>query len=326
MNIVNKKLIFLLFSFVFLVSPIKNVHAIDIIPSSEDFEIRLTPEYPEPNTTTKAKIVSFTFNVDASNITWSLNGKIIEQGLGKKEVEFETGNIGSILSLSVFVITNNNQQVENKKEFRVVETDILWDANTYTPFFYKGKSESIIYNKIDVTALPHGFSSNKNNLIYTWNKNYKKEVDFSGTGKDTYSFIFSELRDSEKIGVEITNLDKTEVYKKTITITKRDPEVLFYEEHPLEGPLFQKAILDNFEVKQQDTVARAEPYFFPKEDVNNISFNWSIGGKTISTLSRKNIIGLTVPINSDGESTINLVVKNTQKLFQEIASNFNIKF
>jgi len=323
----NKKIIlFLACFFVVLILPIKNADSVSIAPLSGDFEIRMTPEHPGANTNVEATVISFSFDVDSSNITWTLNGKIIEQGVGAKTIEFQMGNIGSMFSLSVFIITNNGKQVEKKTTFRIVETDILWNANTYTPYFYKGKSEPIIYNDISVTAFPHGFSSGNKNLIYKWSKNYKNIADVSGTGRNTFSFSFSELRDEERIGVEISNLQKTELYKKTIKIKMRQPEILFYEEHPLEGTLYQKSIPQNFDIQKQDIVIRAEPYFFPKDDVETLSFGWDTGGEKITPLSRKNIIGLTTLLNSEGESVISLFIENTQKLFQEVASEFKLSF
>jgi len=323
----NKKIIlFLACFFVVLILPIRNVDSVNITPPSGDFEIRMTPEHPGANTNVEAKIISFSFNVDSSNITWTLNGKIIEQGIGAKTIDFQTGNIGSTLSLSVFIVTNNGKQIENKTIFKIVEADMLWDANTYTPYFYKGKSEPIIYNEINVTAVPSGFSSGNKNLIYKWSKNYKNVANVSGTGRNTFSFSFSELRDTEKIGVEISNLQGSEVYKKTITIKKREPEILFYEEHPLEGPLYQRSIFENFDMQKQEIVIRAEPFFFPKEDVEDLSFDWDASGERITPLSRKNIIGLTTLLNSEGESNISLFVENTKKLFQDISNKFKLNF
>lgn len=323
----DKKIIFILaFLFIVMVTPTKNASSIGMTIPSGDFEIRMTPEYPGANTNVEAKIVSFSFDVDSSNITWTLNGKIIEQGIGAKTVEFQTGATGSMLSLSVFIVTNNGKQVENKTTFKIVEADILWDANTYTPHFYKGKSEPVIYNKINVTAIPHGFSSKDKDLIYNWSKDYKKIASASGTGKSAYSFSFSELRDTEKIGIEISNAQKTEFYKKTITIKMKQPEILFYEENPLEGPLYQRSISQNFAMQKQEMVIRAEPFFFPKEDVENLSLNWSAGRESITPLSRQNIIGLTTLLNMEGESVIGLTVKNTRKLFQEVANEFKLNF
>ena len=95
----DKKIIFILaFLFIVMVTPTKNASSIGMTIPSGDFEIRMTPEYPGANTNVEAKIVSFSFDVDSSNITWTLNGKIIEQGIGAKTVEFQTGATGSMLS------------------------------------------------------------------------------------------------------------------------------------------------------------------------------------------------------------------------------------
>src|SRR3989338_407144 len=53
-----------------------------------DFSIELVPDNPRPDQAVSAKIVSYQFDVNRSNVVWILDGKIITQGQGKKTADF----------------------------------------------------------------------------------------------------------------------------------------------------------------------------------------------------------------------------------------------
>jgi len=64
-------IISLLISFVFCLP--KNGLAQEINDYSSDFSIELVPDNPRPNQAVSAKIVSYQFDINRSDITWILN-------------------------------------------------------------------------------------------------------------------------------------------------------------------------------------------------------------------------------------------------------------
>ncbi len=295
-------------------------------PSAYDsFEIQFEPRSPGPNTNVEASIISYSFNTDASLITWTLNGKIVEQGRGKKSISFKTGDLGSRISLSVFVITEKEKQVQKQLAFKVSDVDMLCQPLTYVPAFYKGSPKAVIGADVKVTAIPHGLGLAKD-LIFEWDRNYEKVAEASGTGKNSYTFTYSYFNPEEVITVKVSGIQDNFSMEKTITVKTVQPEIIFYEENPLKGPLFAKSLVGEVKLQQPEIILRAEPYFFSKNMLGALNYVWSMNNKTVEPLKTPNMIGLTIPKGAGGQSNIYLEIQNQQSLLQNAKANLIINF
>jgi hypothetical protein len=273
-------------------------------------EIKLSPRQPEPNSIVRAEIIAYGPDEDRSYITWTINGTIIEQGLGKKTVEFKTGDIGSALVISASLVTEKEQEFKASKRLKIGKLDLLWQTNNYIPVFYKGKALPFPGSQIKITALPYGFGASEN-FIYKWTRGGKSQQGASGLGKNSFVFNFSPIDEVEEIGVQISDIDKTFTFGKKILIGSKDIEVQFYEEHPRKGPFYQKALDGRVELNQAEIAIRAEPYFLPKDELINARYNWTMNGQPLESLSKNtpNIIGLIAP-SGNGQSLIELRIED----------------
>ncbi len=290
------------------------------------FDLQFDPRSPGPNTDVKVSIITYTFDADKSFITWTLNGKIVEQGRGKKSINFKTGDIGSLVSLSVFVVADTGRQVEQRLNFKIGEVDLLVQPLTYTPPYYKGSPKAISEALIKVVAIPQGLGATKD-LIFEWTRNYENVPDASGLGKNSYTFKSLLVNNpEEKIGVRVSGLNDDFAIERSIKISIDQPEIIFYEEHPLEGPLFAKSLKNEIKIAQPNIVLRAEPYYFPTKDLEMLSYEWQMNNKKIETPSPQNLLGLTSPQESQGYSTINIEIRNPRSLLQRVSAMLKINF
>lgn len=293
---------------------------------STNFEINLNPKYPGANTKVTTNIISYSFNVDRAYIAWTVNGKVVEQGRGKKSITFKTGDAGTTVYLSVSVTTENDLNLSENKEIKIGELDLLWQTNTYTPPFYRGKAMPTKNSSITVTAVPQGLGS-PGSLIYNWQRNFKNLPNVSGAGKNSISFSFTDVSSVEDLGVKISAINGDDLMEKKISIKLKEPEVVLYEESPLGGVLYQKALSSEILLFNPEIVLRAEPYFFLKSDLDSLSYEWKMNGELIESLSKANTIGLNTPSDStSGTTIINLQIKNISKHFQQITKNLRLSF
>jgi len=292
-------------------------------PYTTDFQVEFLPKSPEANTVVTARIVTYSFNLDASYITWALDGSVIQKGTGKKTASFKTSDVGSTMSLTVYITTDAGQEVKKTFNIKIGEIDLLWEAQTYTPLFYRGKAKPIAGAPIKITAIPHGLTS-QNNLIYEWRRDYKKIASASGTGKSSFSFIPFKTSSKEIIKVKITTLDEKNSIEKTITIKEENTRIIFYEEDPRMGPLFNKALREEKNVQgKSEILVRAEPYFFPKD---RLSYSWTMNNQNIETLIGPNVVGLIIPTGKEGQSIIQVEIKSALRLLQKITNSLTVKF
>ena len=61
---------------------------LDITGGANTLAIRLQPEHPRANEEVRAYLENYSFDLDRSNISWFLNGKIQAQGAGEKSISF----------------------------------------------------------------------------------------------------------------------------------------------------------------------------------------------------------------------------------------------
>lgn len=293
----------------------------------DELIVEFNPKSPGPNTTVKANLITYSFDPDMSLITWKLNGKIIEQGRGKKSAEITTGDVGSTLYLYIYVITEKNRQIEKSFTFRTGEIDFLAQASSYTPPFYKGAAKVIVGAPVKITAVPHGFGSAEN-LIYEWRRNYSNVASASGLGRNSFSFEFSYMNTEEVIDLTLYGPNREFSFEKRITVRPSRPEIIFYEEHPLEGALFNNALAGELNLSgKSDVSIRAEPYFYPTKDLPVLSLKWAMNEEKISPLSAPNLIGLTVPETGEsGSSLISLDIENPKNFFEKAANMIRINF
>lgn len=298
------------------------------VPSSlsmDAFNINLVPSTVTANSVVKARIETYSFDPDITYITWVLNGKTVKQGRGEKSIDFTVGDIGSNVSLSAYVTTEKGAELARSLNFKVAEIDLLWQAETIVPVFYKGKAEPVAGSNVKVIAISQGLGTSKN-LVYDWQRNYKIVADASGRGNDSFVFKFSDARDEEIVGVTVYGSNKEFSISKTITIKRKEPEIFLYEEHSLEGPLFNIALPAEIGLTQTQTTIRAEPYFFPKEDWSSLLYDWKMNDKQIEPLYAPNVVGLSLPEQKGGYSTIDVSAQNLKNKLQKVFSRIKINF
>ena len=290
-----------------------------------DFFIKTSPESAGPDTEVVAEAVSFNFDINRAYITWVLNNKTMIKGKGEKILKFSTGQAGKSAVLTAFVTAEDGTQLQKTLTFSNAEVDLLWQAQTLTPVWYRGKALATPGSKIRISAFPRFFNTSPENLIYQWKRNYEPQISSSGLGKRSIEITLP-LDDPyarEKIEVEVSNLVKTISAKKSIQMEAGGFKLLFYENNPLEGIRFQQA-LNNLVLKQDNIELKAEPYFFATEDKDNLSYEWTINREKVAPQIIGNIFSLNIAPGITGSFSLEANIKNPRKIIQFIQKSLTV--
>jgi len=290
----------------------------------EDFFVEFSPETPGPNASVFANLISYSFDVNRASITWTLNGEIRLQGTGQKNFSFTTGNLGTRTNVSVSITTDTGAKLTNSFSFQAADVDILWEALNYTPLNYKGKSLATSGSLIRITAIPY-FPESSSKLIYEWQIDYKNFPDVSGTGKNSFVFKSADIYNKNKIGLTVSNYDRSIIAKKSVNIEIMAPKVIFYEEGPLEGPKYNKALAGDIQLGQDEIIVRAEPYFFSIKDLEKLSYEWLMNGEKVIPEEFPNILSLRKG-ESSGRSLINVKASNPLNILQYADNSLGINY
>jgi len=300
---------------------------------STDISLQIFPSFPAPNQNVKATLTSQALDLNKTLISWSLNGETKLVGIGKKDFEFSTGDIGTVENISASIDTVGGNNIIKTLSVRATEIDMLWEASdSYLPPFYKGKALPVSQGKIKVVAVPSFVNQDgkvsANNLTYAWKKDGKGQLEYSGWGKNYFLFQNNYLDKQNTVNVKVSDILGSMDAGGSVTVENRNPKIVFYKMDSNLGVLWEKALTDGFSVGVDGETIVAEPYFFSRSDISSpdISFVWSLNGQSISTPEPKNILSVKLDTDNHGTAIIKTAVENIKTLFQSAEKQINVSF
>jgi hypothetical protein len=299
----------------------------DLVDAS-DITVNILPENPQPYSETTLSLESFATDLNKARIDWKNGKNILLSGIGKTSYSFTTLGPDVGVGFVISIVPSGSATVITKRvTVSPKELDILWEAvDGYTPPFYRGKSFAPSEGTIRAIAMPNTalLGSTRGNVTYTWKNNASDSSNSSGYNKDSYTWENSNLNIEESITVSASSVDGQYNATKTIRIPISSPEILFYKKSPTEGVLYNKALVGETLITEDEATIVAEPYFLSvKGNEYNLAYQWQTNGNNIATPSTPN--QLTVrPTSRGGYATISLIIENTALLFQKASAELKL--
>jgi hypothetical protein len=304
----------------------------NMLNSSNDISVGLIPATPQPNQEVLVTIESYSINLDTSKISWYLNDTLVTQGIGVKKTSIKVGALGSTNVLRIRV--ESGIEVFTKIiNISPSSVTILWEAQTYTPPFFKGKALFTHQSLIKFFAAPQIIVNNreipKEDLIYTWSKDGSVLGDESGYGKYTLSINGSII--SRTLSIDVTVQDPKSGISafNTIDITPQEPEIVFYKKDPLYGTQYQKALSDRIPLNTREFTIDAVPYFFSTSRAirsGALSFSWSVNGSNIENIDTDLVRTFRTTGNDFGSANISLSIEQPQRILQYTSKSITVDF
>lgn len=299
---------------------------------SQYLKVQFSPRNPKPGETVRVTAESFLSDLNKATITWSVNGKAVERGIGKTSFSFQVGASGATTRLGILIVTNQGEEVYKEYGFNPIGLTLLWEADTYTPPFYKGKPLVAYQSRVRAIAVPDAAYTkdavDASSLSYVWRQDGDAVSDASGYGKNSYTFTAPRPYEKAKISVSATPLTGGAQSEFLLDLPLANPFILFYEEDPLLGVRYERPLAKTFTLTQKDVSVRAEPFFFSNERNNDaaplFSYTWELNGKQVANLGRT--ITLKNEKGESGEASLSLGMAGIRKTFQAASQSLRIKF
>lgn len=283
-------------------------------------QVSMMPQFPASGETIHLTVENYSADLTKKNISWSVNGKVEKNGIGEKSFDTVAPALGKTLTIVV-----SAGGISKTIVIKPGDIDLIWEANTYVPALYAGKALFTHQSTVTITAVPH-FSSNS--LIYKWKQNGSVVPESSGYGKSSFTFGTGVISRPVTVSVEVSSLDGTQKAVKEITLDPREPQIMFYENHPLYGVGYGKA-LDNseFKLSEKELSIVAVPYYFNGNAITDGRYNysWTVNGNSVSGGSQKNTIVLRNQNSQAGISTVGLSIENSKEFLQSAHGGFSIR-
>ena len=290
----------------------------------------ISPQNPGPYEVVTIQAQGYTYDLNRTTITWYINGEQVLQGIGRTRIQFETGAIGEPVTVRMDAVTQAGTRFSETVTLTPAHLDIAWESNTYTPPFYKGKALHSASTFLTFIALPTFIRKNgtiipPEELVYKWKLGARTLVDQSGYGRQSIQLKNEKFIQPMTITVEVSDADNLFFAKKKLRAPVTQPEIVFYENHPLLGILYNHALSGNIDLVNQEITVLAEPYFFEGFDRSDIAFErtWRID-QNIVTAGES--ITLRPVGTAAGTSFVDLTMRSTSNILQSARNQFSVRY
>lgn len=300
--------------------------------TSSSIFVNMVPPNPTPHENTTITLNSYADNLDSVLISWSVDGKTIASGTGKKSFSTTAPAAGRETNI-VATISLPDGPIETKMTIKPSVMVLLWQANdSYVPPFYKGKALPTADSEVKVVVMPEIRTKNglvdPKNMTYYWKKDYTNNVDGSGYGRNFFLYINDYLEDSNNISVTASTVDQQNSSSANIDIGTTEPKILFYKNDNILGTIWQNSLTDTHKI-QGSEILEAVPYFISPKEIQHPSliWNWFINDSLVNLKSfRKDLMPLQIEMGTHGTSQLKLEIENQDKIFQTTSKEINIEF
>jgi len=295
--------------------------------------INIEPNNPRTGESVVLTVGSELLNLDSSRITWYIDN-VARKETTSKSITIKAKNNGEKTTIKVVVETPDGVTREALREFSPSGVDLVVEPMSYTLPFYKGKPFFISQGIVKIVALPdimiNGEKVPSKNLTFRWMSDDSVLGANSGVGKDSLTLSGTIPVRDINIRVEVKDSSGNILAQNSKTIMVNDPEILFYENSPLYGILYNKAITGSYYLGTREElkiVAKPFSFDFPNEISAEANYVWYVNGNYVTPSEKINEILLRqTATNLKGTASISLNINNTKKIFQSTKNNFNIGF
>lgn len=293
-----------------------------IMSGDEAISVSISPEYPGRGETVTISLSGRTFDIDAATVTWTVGGKKVLEGPAEKNYSFTTNESGAVSVITATVLTSDGTRYQKGISVSPSQVDLIWEAQTYTPPFFKGHSLASSESIITVVALTElkgstGATLPASKLIYKWSKDGKNISSASGLGKQSFTFTGAKLFNDSKVTVSISSQDGLATAERSISIPVSNPRIVIYPSPALLGTQYGNALGNSFTLSEDEMGVRAVPFYFSTNaaGVSATTLAWSLNGKILPTepgsdmftTLRKGASAGTARISVKGAHTSNLL-------------------
>lgn len=299
-----------------------------------EFKDQLTatvnPEIPKPGENVTITLEVYSFDINSTLITWRVDGKVIERGIGIKKFTFTTKQAGQSSTVTAVVEPSDRPSITKTFTFAAGEVDLLWQSDVYAPPFYKGKSMFTPEADLLFVAMPRTSSGivNPKEVVFKWRMNNNNDAENSGFGKNTYRFEGPIIMRPAEVSVETYEAKGGRASAATdLVVENRNAFALFYENHPLYGVLFNKALTGSILLTKNEFGLSAYPYYQSIGGKNSGPlYSWDIDASGVAIPANQNTVTLRKNSGDEGRSSIDLQITNPNKILQSTRTGLYIEF
>lgn len=297
--------------------------------TSNALSISISPSYPAPFELVTLKLTSPVHDLERSDIVWSSGGKVIAEGEGLVKTTVTAGAMNTSMTIMADV---GNGVASAETVIAPTAIELLWEADTYVPPFYLGRSLPSAGASVRLMAIPRFLKDGKpvpaNQIRFTWMRNDGILVDQSGRGRTSAVVAAPYLYSADIISVQAETVDGTISGEARVRIPSVEPVISLYGDHPVFGTMYFNALGGSTPIAESEMSFIAEPYFVPANSARSsgLTYDWRVNNVSVAAgADRPNALTIDAS-NSSGYAFIELVVEHLTNFFLSAEGKWGITF
>lgn len=294
----------------------------------DSISISTSPKYPEPGEEVTFSLSSYLVYLPGAQIQWIINNEVVADGPGKTKINYIMPDPSNSVDIIVRIKPPGKSIITKNFSIRPATIDLVWEANTFTPPFYEGKSLYTGSDTVKVTAIPfipkqNGEQYNKNNLVYEWSYNGLVHGSDSGLGESSFPVDVNQTNNS--VSVVISNRSGNTVGEASVSIPTREPQLIFYE-NKTQGFRFSDILASEETTVDQSSNVLAYPFYYPANSTQSesLTYQWYIDNESLSDTVNKNEVSLQDITNT--EFDISASVESNHFIFPTTENTTSLTF
>lgn len=314
-----KKIIITIFSLIIL---------IPIFASAENgLSISVSGDL-KPNSSVTLKLNSQYNDIGGTKIMWYHGEELEEEGVGLTTHKVYLGNVGESVKVTAILAIENSEGAFNvSTTLTPAFLDVLWEADTAVPPFYRGKALPSNESLVKTIAIPYfGTTTKSTSVNYSWKKNKNVNI---GEGINKQSTTILGGWENEKTDVSVSASYNGMTANSSMKVPSFKPSAVFYEISPTQGILNQE-ILNNNPVRNSiELTLKAVPFGFSNKERgrSQMIYEWKAGDKIIKQGTGESMETISLSRSAskltEGAIDIQLSIQNTINVMQYSISKFN---
>lgn len=301
---------------------------------SDQLRFLVAPEVPKPGDTVLIEAQGIGNFLGDAVITWEVNGKKVLSGLGERSLTFVLGPLGSNTSVRASISSPTKGTLTKDFSFNPSLVNMLWEADTSVPPWYRGKALYSAGSTLTVFAFPQimsgGIAVPIKNLSFQWKRNNTPLPQVSGRGRNTLTFAGNQLLTGESVDVYV-EMAGAVVGRGSIYIGAQKPRLVLYNRDPLRGTLYDQALSGAVTLAEKEGTVQAQPYFFSNSSLaaGTASYRWTLNNSEITGPdSAQGILTLRQSGSGSGSAILGVEMQNidSDKLIQSAKTVVSILF
>ena len=121
---------------------------------SSELGVDISPNYPRPNETVSINLSLYTADLNSALITWYRDGESVLEGRGETRYSFQMGPVGKETKIEIQIELLGGTSFSKTFTLNPASVDLVWEADSYVPPFYKGKALHAMQGRLKIVAMP----------------------------------------------------------------------------------------------------------------------------------------------------------------------------